>query len=780
MRTPASTYRLQLSSEFTLDDAARLVPYFVDLGVDWLYLSPILQSTQGSTHGYDVVDPSRVDEARGGREALVRLASAAHEAGLGILVDIVPNHVGVAVPRQNPWWWDVLQHGEASRFAHFFDIDWPAGDGKLLLPVIGDADMPTEPGAPINGMTIDREAGVLRYYDHEYPLAPGSADDDSLGVRAVHDAQHYALVHWRRGDWSLNYRRFFTVTELAGVRVEEPEVWDAAHAEILSWVREGLVDGLRIDHVDGLRDPRGYLQRLREHANVYLSVEKILEPGEQLQPWPIDGTTGYDALGEFERVLIDDKGRDDLDEQAAALSHEDVDDWPTLVHSSKRFVTDGQLHAEMRRVARDLDGVAEPDDVTVDAISEIAACFPVYRTYLPEGLEYLEQAARDAADWRSDLGEEIERVLGKLRDPANPGALRFQQTSGMVMAKAVEDRSFYRYSRLTSLNEVGGDPSIFAYPPERFHELQAERQERWPHAQTALTTHDTKRSEDVRARLDALSERPELWRDSLEQLLEIAPLSNPAFGNLLWQAIIGVWPASRERLYAYAEKAAREAGDFTTWTEVNAEYEDELRAAVDAAFDHPAARAIVANLTEELRRPGWSNSLSMKALQLLGPGVPDVYQGTELWQHSLVDPDNRRPVPWVEQTTALGAILRGARPAFDDTDPTGSVKLLLTVIGLRLRKGLRERFAEYRPLHASGASADHLIAVDRGGVVVLATRLPIDLELGGGWHDTHLELPEGRWVDQVNGTAYSGEVAVAHLLEHLPVAMLARSDYEED
>ncbi|UQN15449.1 malto-oligosyltrehalose synthase [Gulosibacter sp. ACHW.36C] len=779
MRTPASTYRLQLSSEFTLDDAARLVPYFVDLGVDWLYLSPILQSTEGSTHGYDVVDPSRVDEARGGREALVRLAEAAHEAGLGILVDIVPNHVGVAVPRQNPWWWDVLQHGKGSRYAHFFDIDWPAGGGKLLLPVIGDADMPTEPGAPINGMSVDREAGVLRYYDHEYPLAPGSADDESLGVRTVHDAQHYALVHWRRGDWSLNYRRFFTVTELAGVRVEEPEVWDAAHAEILSWVREGLVDGLRIDHVDGLRDPRGYLQRLREHANVYISVEKILEPGDQLQPWPIDGTTGYDALGEFERVLVDDEGRDDLDEQSASLSHEDVDDWQTLVHGAKRFVTDGPLHAEVRRVARDLDGVAEPDERTVDAISEIAACFGVYRTYLPDGVEHLEQAARDAADWRSDLADAIERVLGKLRDPANEGALRFQQTSGMIMAKAVEDRSFYRYSRLTSLNEVGGDPSVFAYSPERFHELQAERQDRWPHAQTALTTHDTKRSEDVRARLDALSEHPELWRDSLEQLLEIAPISNPAFGNLLWQAIIGVWPASRERLYAYAEKAAREAGDHTTWTEINSGYEEELRAAIDAAFDHPAARAIVANLIEELRQPGWSNSLSMKALQLLGPGVPDVYQGTELWQHSLVDPDNRRPVPWLEQTAALSAILRGARPAFDESDLTGSVKLLLTVIGLRLRKGLPDRFTEYRPLHAHGASADHLIAVDRGGVVVLATRLPIDLERGGGWHDTRLQLPEGRWVDQIDGITYEGEVGVAHLLKHWPVAMLARSDREE-
>jgi (1->4)-alpha-D-glucan 1-alpha-D-glucosylmutase len=777
MRTPANTYRLQLDAEFTLDDAAELVPYLSTLGVDWIYLSPILQATEGSTHGYDVVDPTRVDESRGGRAGLERLAARAHQAGLGLLVDIVPNHVGVAVPRQNPWWWDVLSHGEGSRFAKFFDIDWAAGEGKLLLPVIGDADMPTEPGAPIRGLEVDREAGVLRYYDHEYPLAPGSADDHDLDVRDVHDAQHYELVHWRQGDWSLNYRRFFTVTELAGVRVEDPEVWDAAHAEILSWVRDGLVDGLRIDHVDGLRDPAGYLAKLRERTGVYISVEKILEPGERLPHWPFDGTTGYDALGEYDRVLVDDAGRDDLDEQSAALSHHDVDDWETLVHGAKRFVTDGPLHAEIRRVARDLTGSAEPDARTIDALSEIAACFPVYRTYLPEGVEYLERAARDAADWRSDLGDEIERVADLLRDPDNPGALRFQQTSGMVMAKAVEDRSFYRYSRLTSLNEVGGDPSIFSLSLERFHELQAERQRDWPTTQTALTTHDTKRSEDVRARLDALSEVPELWRDSLEQLLEIAPISNPAFGNLLWQAIIGVWPASRERLYAYAEKAAREAGDVTTWTEIDEGYEQQLRDAIDAAFDHPAARSIVANLVERLRRPGWSNSLSMKTLQLLAPGVPDVYQGTELWQHSLVDPDNRRPVHWVERRAALDAILQGARPQFDDDlDPTGSVKLMLTVAGLRMRRELPSHFTEYTPLTATGSSADHLIAFDRGGVVVLATRLPVDLELGGGWHDTRLELPEGKWVDQFTGDSYRGEVAVAHLLEHLPVAMLVYTD----
>lgn len=813
MPLPPSTYRLQLTANFTLDDAAALVPYFVDLGVGWLYLSPILQSASGSTHGYDVVDPTRVDTARGGKDALVRLARTAHEAGLGILVDIVPNHVGVGVPHENPWWWDVLRLGQGSRYAKFFDIDWAAGRGRLLLPVVGDEDMPSQPGGAIRGMSIDTEAGLLRYHDREYPLAPGSADDTGAGVRAIHAAQHYELVHWRRGDWELNYRRFFTITDLAGVRVEDAEVWEAAHAEILSWVRDGLVDGLRVDHVDGLRDPGGYLARLRERAGVPVWVEKILEPGEQLPDWPVAGTTGYDALGEYDRMLIDDDSRDDLDDDAL--------DWGELVHTAKRFVTDGPLQAEMLRIARDLgagahgtaaagsDGTAaagahataaaEAQDAvapaspaspapataaeTVDAVSEIAACFGVYRTYLPIGREHLDAAVNQARVRRPELAATIERVADILSRPEHPAAARFQQTTGMVMAKAVEDRSFYRYSRLTSLNEVGGDPSVFSLTPDAFHELQQRRQQRWPHTLTTLTTHDTKRSEDVRARIDALAEYPALWRDSLDQLREIAPIDNPDFANLLWQAIVGAWPASRERLNAYAEKAAREAGEDTTWTEVNGEYEASLHAAVDAAFAHPAARSILQNLVETLDAAATSNALALKTLQLLGPGIPDVYQGSELWLRALVDPDNRRPVDWRQRRAALDAVLAGARPTLSGTesgdepgnaDPTGAVKLLITVAGLRIRRSLPDRFTQYVPLRVSGASAEHVLAFDRGGVIAAVTRLPVALEAGGGWLDTRLELPAGRWIDQLSGNPFTGTVAVAQLFAPRPVAMLVR------
>ena len=769
-RIPRSTYRLQLTPEFTFADATARLPYLAKLGIDWVYLSPILQSGSGSMHGYDVVDATKVDEARGGRDEFVKFAHAAHEAGLGVLVDIVPNHMGIAVPRENAWWWDVLAHGREAEHAPFFDIDWDAGDGKVLIPVVGDDDMPTAPGEPIGHLTVDREAGVLRYWDAEFPLAPGSADDGA-DAREVHARQHYRLVHWRLGDWELNYRRFFTVTTLAGLRVEDPEVWEAAHAEILSWVDEGLVDGLRIDHPDGLRDPRGYLERLRERTGgIYLSVEKILELGEQLpDDWPCEGTTGYDALGALERVMVDADGRVELEEFAAGLSTRDTDDWPTLVHAMKRFVTDHSLHAELRRIERELREAGIERDDTVDALAELAANFPVYRTYLPHGDAILVDAARDAADHRPDLAAALEAILPILRDPNAPAAQRFQQTTGMIMAKAVEDRAFYRYSRLTSLNEVGGDPSVFSIDVDAFHDLQRERAERWPHAQTALTTHDTKRSEDTRAGIDVLAELPEDWSEAVRELLDLAPISNPGFGNLLWQAVIGAWPASRERLYAYAEKAARESGEVTTWTAVDTEYEDSLRRAIDLAFDHPAGRVIVGNLAERIMSAAHTNSLTMKALQLLGPGVPDVYQGTELWDRSLVDPDNRRRVDWLSRSAALDAVTHGARPPIDET---GAAKLFITATALRLRQ--QHALDAYDPVVAEGACAEHLIGLDRGPVIVLGTRLPITLHDGGGWHDTRVELPAGLWLDELTGREHAGTTAVAALLSDYPVAILTR------
>ena len=692
MRVPASTYRLQITPTFDLFEAARVLPYLHDLGVDWVYLSPILESEPGSTHGYDVVDPTRVDESRGGAAGLAELSAEARRLGMGVLVDVVPNHVGVASDA-NAWWADVLEHGRESAYAPFFDVDWEHGGGEI------------------------------------------------------------------RTGADLNYRRFFTIETLAGLRVEEPEVFEATHREIRRWFDEGLVDGLRVDHPDGLRDPAAYLEGLRElTGGAYVVVEKILEPGEALSPsWATAGTTGYDVLGQIDRVLTDPAGE-------APLSAAFPLDWDELVHDTKRAVADTVLDPEIRRVVRDLSGEPagqrrpEPASL-VDAVAELAACFSVYRSYLPEGRAHLDHAFADARRRRPDLTAAFDRVQPALRDAAHPAALRFQQTSGMVMAKGVEDCAFYRYPRLTSLNEVGGDPSVFALPVADFHDAMTRRQADRPHALTALTTHDTKRSEDARARIAVLAEVPDEWAAALAELQDLAPVPDPAFGSLLWQAVLGAWPASRDRLQAYAEKAMREAGDRTTWAEPDLVYEKAVRDAVDAVFDRTRVRAVVERLHERVSGPGRSNGLAAKLLSLTVPGVPDVYQGSESWDQSLVDPDNRRPVDFSRRAELLA---QGG----EDWVKTGVVLSALT-----LRRERPDLFATYSPVDVDGGAAGHLVAFDRGGVVAVATRLPVGLA-ARGWGDTVLDLPSGAWTDILTGRATDGGVA-AMLAQH-PVALLVR------
>jgi (1->4)-alpha-D-glucan 1-alpha-D-glucosylmutase len=773
MRVPRSTYRLQLTHELDLDAAAALLPYLHDLGADWVYLSPILKAEPGSLHGYDVVAHDQVDPARGGAEGLARLCAGARQLGMGVLVDIVPNHVGVATPRENPWWWDLLARGRESAYANAFDVDWEAGGGRIRIPVVGDDDLLAD--GRIGHLEVrDPSTGsgdaVLRYHDHVLPLAPGTADDGA-DPDAVHARQHYELVHWRRADAELNYRRFFAVNTLAGVRVEDPEVFDATHREIRRWFDEGLADGLRVDHPDGLRDPAGYLDDLAGlTGSAYVLVEKILEEGEQLPPsWNTAGTTGYDALAMIDRVLVDPAGEAPLGALEDRLRGRTVD-WHAMVHDSKRAVADGILQSEVRRIVREL-----PAGGSEDAVAELLACFPVYRSYLPEGAEHLAAAFARARASRPDLADALDALEPVLADPTQPAALRFQQTSGMVMAKGVEDSAFYRWSRLTSLNEVGADPSVFAVDPADFHAWCAHRQHAWPEAMTALSTHDTKRGEDVRARIAVLAELPETWTHALDRLLELVPLPDPGFGSLLWQAVVGAWPASRERLHAYAEKAMREAGDRTTWTEPDAAYEAAVHAAVDAAFDDPQVHGVVEGLVEALAGPGWSNALAAKAIALTMPGVPDVYQGSELWEQSRVDPDNRR---WVDfdQRQALLASLPGSVPTLSAApDDDGRATLAVTHAGLRLRRDRPELFESYAPMAAEGPATEHLLAFDRGGAITAVTRLPVVLSRGG-WGDTVLRLPVGRYVDQVTGRAFSGAVPVAELFEALPVALLAKED----
>ena len=782
MRTPRNTYRLQITQEFTLAEASRRLQYLKALGVDWVYLSPLLAAEPGSTHGYDVVSHDHVDVSRGGAEGLATLSAEARRLGLGVLVDIVPNHVGVATPIESVWWWDLLTHGRKSARADAFDVDWAAGNDRIRIPVVGDDDQQSR-GGPIDNLTL--VDGELRYHDHRFPVAPGTADDGA-DANTVHGRQHYELVSWRMADHDLNYRRFFAVNTLAAIRVEDPAVFADSHVEIKRWFDEGLVDGLRVDHPDGLRDPKGYLDDLaRLTGGAYVLVEKILEPGEALPTsWATAGTTGYDALAELDRVLTDPAGQAPLDALEARLRGGPVD-WHALIHDTKRTVADEVLNSEVNRIVRELGVAGVPTDPTdlADAVAELLACFPVYRSYLPEGRDHLDNAFALARQHRPDLADTLDVLLPVLSDPDADPAKRFQQTSGMVMAKGVEDCAFYRYSRLTSLNEVGGDPSVFAIPVDEFHEQMTTRQAEWPDAMTTLSTHDTKRAEDVRARITALAEIPEVWEAALDELLALVPLPDPGFASLLWQAVLGAWPADRDRLHGYAEKAMREAGDHTTWTSPDEEYEAAVHAAVDAAYDDTGVGKVLIDLLDRVAAPGWSNALTAKLVAITMPGVPDVYQGSELWEQSLVDPDNRRFVDFDHRADLLGALREGGTTTLSTAvDDPGAAKLQVTRAALTLRRDRPELFGSYAGLTASGSAADHVLAFDRGGAITVATRLPLGLAAKGGWGDTTLPLPDGEWRDEVSGRVIPGSTAVplATILADLPVALLVSTSSTTD
>ncbi|WLQ06840.1 malto-oligosyltrehalose synthase [Arthrobacter oryzae] len=780
MRTPVSTYRLQIRPSFTLQDAAAKVPYLKSLGVDWIYLSPILTAEKGSDHGYDVTDPSAVDPDRGGPEGLAAVSKAARNAGMGVLVDIVPNHVGVASPYQNPWWWSLLKEGKQSRYAEAFDVDWDFGGGRVRLPVLGSDD-------DLDKLEI--RDGELRYYDHRFPLADGSFTDGD-DPRDVHARQNYELVGWRRADNDLNYRRFFAVNTLAGVRVEVPRVFDEAHEEVVRWFREGLADGLRIDHPDGLADPEGYLRRLREATGGrYLLIEKILEPGEELPAsFECEGTTGYDALADVDRLFVDASAQQALDQLDGRLRAGEPADYEEMIRLTKRRITDGILHSEILRLARLLPAgtvsaaTGVDAELAADAISEIIAAFPVYRTYLPYGEEVLKEACSLAARRRPDLARAVDLLQPLLLDADSPLAQRFQQTSGMVMAKGVEDTAFFRYTRLGTLTEVGADPTEFALDPAEFHRRMVRREAHLPLSMTTLSTHDTKRSEDTRARISVISEFVAEWDRVLARLQELAPLPDGPLASLLWQAIAGAWPASRERLQQYATKAAREAGNSTDWLDPNEAFEQKLAAAVDAAFDNPEVRAELEAFVALLEPYGAANALSAKLVQLTMPGVPDVYQGTEFWDRSLTDPDNRRTVDFAARQRALDALDAGERPASYRDE---AAKLLVTSRALRLRRDRTELFTGYTAITATGAAAAHLVAFSRGagasaGALTLATRLPRGLEQSGGWQDTSVEMPAAM-TDEFTGNSFGpGPVAVADLLATYPVALLVPTTGSEN
>ena len=786
-RLPGSTYRLQFSSDRTFADARALTGYLDRLGIGALYASPLLASGTGSNHGYDVVDPTRISSERGGEDGLRALLGTLREHGLTLLLDIVPNHVGVARAAENPWWWDVLTHGPSSRWAQHFDIDW--GAPALLLPVL-DAD---EDGA-LEKLTLSSDGSELRYFEHRFPVAPGTGEGTA---REVHDRQHYRLVSWRRGTAELTYRRFFDVSDLAAVRVEDPAVFADTHRTVLELLRgDDAVVGLRVDHPDGLADPGGYLRRLRAEIGPgkWLVVEKILGVGEDLPAsWPVDGTSGYDALREVCGVFVDPDGAGLLTQFAAEHTGEKRSAH-AVEDDGRHLVVEQVLVAEVSRIADafragpgadasltgvDLAGVTAGD--LHDAVAELLCGFPVYRSYLTpeiaEGRAAADTAVSVARTRRPDLGALVTALhAGLVADPGSEYATRLQQASGMVTAKGVEDTAFYRYNRLVALNEVGGDPARFGVTPAEFHAGLAHREAGRSRTMTTLSTHDTKRSEDVRARLAVLAERPADWAERVRRWSVRHPLPDRSLDLLAWQSLVGAWPIPADRLSSYLVKAAKEAKLVTSHTDAVEEVDTAVAGWPSAVLDDAELVAEIEAFVDDIAGPGRSNSLGQKLLQIAGPGVPDVYQGTELFEYSLVDPDNRRPVDFGLRERLLGRIDDGELPP---VDPTGAAKLLVTAAAARLRRFRPELFTGYGPLHAQGEAAGHAVAFSRGGgaLVAVATRLPEGLERRGGWGGTTLPLPGGfdDWHDMVaNRPVDSAAPRLADLLDRYPVALLVR------
>jgi (1->4)-alpha-D-glucan 1-alpha-D-glucosylmutase len=748
MTTPTTTYRLQLTADFGFRDAAAVVPYLRDLGVSHVYCSPILQAAPGSTHGYDVVDHSQLPDELGGDEGWTALAEACEAQGLGIVIDIVPNHMAWPTSeRLNPVLWDVLRHGRSSAFAHWLDIDWDAQGGRILLPVLGKS---LGEAVADDEVAVDLDARLIRYYDHEFPMA--------LGTFTL-DEQHYRLAHWRTGNDELNYRRFFDITTLMGVRVELPDVFEATHRRLLDL--PGPVDGWRIDHPDGLADPAGYLEDLAEVSpGTWVVVEKILGGHESLPAsWNCAGTTGYDALNMLTAVLIaDPRNGPDGDTDGAAID---------AIPIAKRQVAEQSLGAEVDRVVREL--LTHPDARDADlnarslreAVEEFLIAMPVYRAYPedPAAAAQVIEAAREQAN-QGRRAREVDWVADHALE-----SVRLMQTSGPVMAKGVEDTAFYRDHGLLALKEVGSDLHVNAdgISVAAWHAWCSRLATEWPATMTTLSTHDTKRSEDVRARLVALLELRDEWSRAVARwnAAAVVALGSPQ-RSFIWQHLVCAWPIPQERLQAYLEKANREAKLFTTWTEPDPDFEAAVRDFVAGVYaDHELIVDIGGFVKEHVRAPGLSNSLSQKLMQLTMPGVADIYQGCELESYAVVDPDNRRPVDYDVRRKALA----------DLTDP----KLLVTATAARLRRdrpGLVG--ASYTPLEVTGQRQEHAIGFRRGDdVATVVTRLPVGLARADGWGDTEIRLPGDGWHDLLTGRSVS-DVRIATLLERLPVALLVR------
>jgi len=810
--TPRATLRLQFHRGFTFASAEALVPYFAQLGVSHLYASPIATARPGSQHGYDMIDATHVNPELGGEHGLRSLTDALSRSGMGLILDIVPNHM--AADAANGWWADVLRHGRSSRHARWFDIDWQADD-RVLLPILGD---PLETVLAKGELTV--EGDTLRYFDNRLPLA-----NASLGMRLpdLLERQHWRLAWWRSAGDRLNWRRFFDVNELVCLRMQEPDAFEAVHALPLRLHREGIVDGLRIDHVDGLADPAAYCRRLRERLkpSAYLIVEKILLSGERLPAdWRCDGTTGYDFMNEVNALLHDPAGERVLAEAWSRLSGRAAN-FAVEEEQARREVLARSFGAQLDACANAFAGGELAPPALRRVLGELLAHFPVYRTYGhangPGGrLSAADRAMLDraaAGARRTCLATDrwaLEALLTRIGDGRHAHAVtRFQQLSAPIAAKAVEDTGFYRYGRLLSRNDVGFDAATFALGADDFHHRMQTRLTSEPRSLLATATHDHKRGEDVRARLAVLSAMASEWAGLQARWLEVSRslchdgAPRPGDVATLLQTIVGAWPfdlalgdragraAFAGRLVAWQQKALREAKLVSDWAAVDEAYESSAQQFTLALVAEAAAPALLQEIDALVRRiapAGAVGGLAQCLLRMTVPGVPDLYQGCELWDLSLVDPDNRRPVDWAARQQGLVV-----QPLTELADAWGDGRikqaLISRVLGLRRRLSPLFETGEYRPVALEGPLADAMVAFIRCTseswmLVVapsLAQRLPLvsgGIELvADGWRDTAVvldEVPDGRLTLGLHDrdvTLRPGRVPLASICGALPLAV---------
>lgn len=799
---PSATYRIQFRNGMTFDRVVALIPYFRDLGISHLYASPVFTATADSTHGYDVTDPNEIDPAIGGREGFDRMAAALRQAGMGLILDIVPNHMSTSL--ENRWWRDVIEHGKQSRYARYFDID---GSRPLTLPFLGDTfEAELEKGTITLKRDTVTDKAALVYYDAEYPLNPGTYSEDK-SIAELHEAQSWRLMSWRDAPKQLSWRRFFEITGLVGVRVEDEAVFDDTHRLILELVRDGTVDGLRIDHIDGLADPLGYLQRLRQATgpDCYITVEKILAKGEQLPAeWPVSGTTGYEFIASLAEVLVDDNSLAGLEKIHNETLGVTVDRQSAL-RDAKGLMTDRNFEGEfttLLNIARDLaqhNGVEIQTDDIRHALRELLIAFPVYRTYgTAEGLTssdvmLLSRVVASVNASEPALSLIVRILTGDLpeadRDAASLFRTRFQQLTGPLMAKSVEDTLFFRHNLELALNEVGADPTPRAFSLSRFHQEMRIRLARQPDALLGTSTHDTKRGEDARARLYTLTEAPELWGENLARwrqmnqthvrFLNDGTAPNAADTWMIYQALAGVWPSTlspddrgglqtlEARFLGFIEKALREAKQRTDWIDSNESYESVVMDYVRHLLS-PDNTLFLHDFSETLQpfiRAGLMNSLSQTVIKLTAPGVPDIYQGSEALNFSLVDPDNRREPDFAALVQNLST---ADATAFNDEQcwRDGRVKQYVTATLLRLRPHYPAlfRYGDWLPLKVTGDREENLIVYarvkDEEALIVAVPRLVFTITRHEKlWVNTTVAIPE-ELVGKRYRDVFSGESRV--------------------